>query len=134
MERMEKQDLRVYRAYLVLWDHQVTREFLESLVKKECQAHLVSLDQEEIQVKMAWMALQESKVHRVPLVIGDLLGHLVLEDSRVCQVHLEKQDSQEKMEMQVFLGQQVCQATKESKALEVFQEKGVLLVLQAHQE
>ena len=131
---MGKQGLRVYRVSLVLWDHQVTRVFLESLVKKECQALLVSQDQEEIQAKMAWMALQESKVERAPLVIEDLLGHLVLEGSRVCLVHLEKQGSLEKMEMQVFQGQLVCQATKESKAPEVFLEKGVPLVPQVHRE
>ena len=131
---MGKQGLRVYRVSLVLWGHQVTRVFLESLVKKECRALLVSQDQEEIQAKMAWMALQESRVDRVPQEIEDLLDPLVLEDSRVCLVHLEKQDSLEKTVMQAFPGQLVCQATKESKAPEVFLGKGVPLVPQVHQE
>lgn len=131
---MEKQDLRVYRASLVLWGRQVTRVSLESLAKRGCQALLENLDQEEIQGKMAWMVLQESKVNRVPLVIEDHLGHLVQEDSRVCLVHLEKQDSLEKMEMQAFLVQLACKATKENKAQEVFLDKGVPLVPQVQQE
>ena len=134
MERMERQDLRVYEEALDLWGHQVTRVFPESLVKKECQALLVSQDPEEIQAKMAWMVLQESKVNRDPLVIEGLLGHPVQEDSKVCLEHLEKQDSPEKMAMQDFLGQLVCQAIKESKDQEVFLEKGVPLVPQVHRE
>ena len=134
MERMEKQDLKVCRVFLVRWGHQATRAFLESPVKRECQAHLVSQDQEEIQEKMAWMVLQESKVHRALLETEGLLGHQVLEDSRECLGHLAKQDSQEKMEMQAFLDRLVCRATKESKAPEVFLERGVPLVPQVHQE
>ena len=133
MGRMEKQDLKVCRVFLVRWGHQATRAFLESLVKRECQAHLVSQDLEEIQAKMAWMALRESKVHRALQETEDLLGHQVPEGSRECRGHLAKQDSQEKMEMLAFLDPLVCLATKESRAPEVFLERGVPLVLQVHQ-
>ena len=131
---MVKQVRRVYRVFLDLWDHPVTRVCPESLVKRECQDLLANQDQEEIQAKMEWMVLQESKVHRVPRVIEDHQGHLVQEDSRACLVLLERQDKMAKMEMQAYLDPPVCQETKESKVQEGFLDKGEPLVPQGQQE
>ena len=134
MAKMVKQALRVYRDFRVLWGHPVIRVCPESLVKRECQDLLANRDQEETQAKTDWTVLQESKADRVPLVIEDHQEHLVQEDSRVCRVLLERQDNLAKMEMQASPGPPVCQATKESKVQEDFQDKGVPLVPQGQQE
>jgi len=99
MERMEKQDLKGYLAFLVHQDLVEIRVPWENKVHRETQGLLVYKVQEEILVKMVFLVNREILVHQELLereVHQDLLG---LEDSRVCLDHQEKMVCQERMEV-----------------------------------
>lgn len=100
MERMEKLDLKVSKAYPDLLDQWVTKDLSESLAKMEFQEQLEILDHEETQGKMDRLVLMDLQVLLALLESEELQVPLVLEVSKECLDHLENLVNPEKMAWQ----------------------------------